>query len=109
MSCASCCARGATPRRSARKAVVDWIVRGVLALLLIGIAVRLRLHGDLADDRPARQPLSARGGADGFAGYAAMFDRPTSGGDVIREGGVRAQPRRAAGEGAAAVAAQRAG
>ncbi len=28
---------------SARKAVVDWVVRGVLALLLVGIAVKLGL------------------------------------------------------------------
>lgn len=28
-------------KRSARTAVVDWLVRGVLALLLIGIAVRV--------------------------------------------------------------------
>jgi Family of unknown function (DUF6127) len=30
-------------KRSARKAVVDWLVRGVLALLLIGLAVKLNL------------------------------------------------------------------
>ncbi len=30
---------------SARKAVVDWIVRGMLAVLLIGIAVKLGLPG----------------------------------------------------------------
>ena len=28
-------------RRSAWKAVIDWVVRGLLALLLIGIAVRI--------------------------------------------------------------------
>lgn len=34
-------------KTSARKAVVDWVVRGVLALLLVGIAVRLGLGGML--------------------------------------------------------------
>ena len=29
--------------KSARKAVVEWVVRGVLALLLVGIAVKLGL------------------------------------------------------------------
>jgi hypothetical protein len=32
-------------KTSARKAVVDWLVRGCLALLLIGIAVKLGLAG----------------------------------------------------------------
>jgi hypothetical protein len=32
-------------KRSARKAVVEWVIRGVLALLVIGIAVKLGLHG----------------------------------------------------------------
>lgn len=32
-------------KRSAWKAVVDWLVRGALALLLIGIAVKLGLGG----------------------------------------------------------------
>lgn len=32
-------------KASAWKAVVDWIVRGVMALLLIGIAVRLGMPG----------------------------------------------------------------
>ena len=32
-------------KSSARKAVVDWVVRGVLALLLVGIAVKLGLGG----------------------------------------------------------------
>lgn len=30
---------------SARKAVIDWLVRGALALLLVGIAVKLGLGG----------------------------------------------------------------
>lgn len=30
-------------KRSARKAVVEWIIRGALALLVIGIAVKLGL------------------------------------------------------------------
>lgn len=30
-------------KRSARKAVVEWMVRGVLALLVIGLAVKLGL------------------------------------------------------------------
>jgi hypothetical protein len=34
-------------KTSARKAVVDWVVRGVLALLLVGIAVKLGLGGML--------------------------------------------------------------
>ena len=32
-------------KTSARKAVVDWVVRGCLALLLVGIAVKLGLGG----------------------------------------------------------------
>jgi hypothetical protein len=32
-------------KRSARKAVVEWLIRGCLALLVIGIAVKLGLHG----------------------------------------------------------------
>ncbi len=32
-------------KSSARKAVVDWLVRGCLALLIIGIAVKLGLGG----------------------------------------------------------------
>jgi hypothetical protein len=32
-------------KRSARKAVIDWLMRGVLALLLVGIAVKLGLGG----------------------------------------------------------------
>jgi Family of unknown function (DUF6127) len=32
-------------KSSARKAVIDWVVRGLLALLLIGIAVKLGLAG----------------------------------------------------------------
>lgn len=32
-------------KRSARKAVIEWVIRGVLALLVIGIAVKLGLHG----------------------------------------------------------------
>jgi Family of unknown function (DUF6127) len=32
-------------KTSARKAVVDWLVRGFLAILLIGIAVKLGLAG----------------------------------------------------------------
>jgi multidrug efflux pump subunit AcrA (membrane-fusion protein) len=32
-------------KASARKAVVDWLVRGFLAVLLIGIAVKLGLPG----------------------------------------------------------------
>jgi Family of unknown function (DUF6127) len=32
-------------KRSARKAVVEWLIRGVLAALLIGIAVKLGLSG----------------------------------------------------------------
>jgi Family of unknown function (DUF6127) len=32
-------------KSSARKAVIDWVVRGMLALLLIGIAVKLGLAG----------------------------------------------------------------
>jgi hypothetical protein len=32
-------------KRSARKAVVEWIIRGCLALLVIGIAVKLGLSG----------------------------------------------------------------
>jgi Family of unknown function (DUF6127) len=32
-------------KRSARKAVVEWIIRAVLALLVIGIAVKLGLSG----------------------------------------------------------------
>ena len=32
-------------KTSARKAVVDWLVRGFLAVLLIGIAVKLGLAG----------------------------------------------------------------
>ena len=34
-------------KTSARKAVVDWVVRGMLALLLVGIAVKLGLAGML--------------------------------------------------------------
>lgn len=32
-------------KRSARKAVVEWLVRGCLALLVIGLAVKLGLGG----------------------------------------------------------------
>lgn len=32
-------------KRSARKAVVEWFVRGALAVLLIGLAVKLGLGG----------------------------------------------------------------
>jgi hypothetical protein len=32
-------------KRSARKAVVEWLIRGALALLVIGIAVKLGLGG----------------------------------------------------------------
>jgi hypothetical protein len=32
-------------KRSARKAVVEWLVRGALAVLLIGLAVKLGLTG----------------------------------------------------------------
>jgi Family of unknown function (DUF6127) len=32
-------------KSSARKAIVDWVVRGMLALLLIGIAVKMGLAG----------------------------------------------------------------
>lgn len=32
-------------KRSARKAVVEWVIRGCLALLVIGIAVKLGLSG----------------------------------------------------------------
>jgi hypothetical protein len=32
-------------KRSARKAVVEWVIRGMLALLVIGIAVKLGLSG----------------------------------------------------------------
>ena len=32
-------------KRSARRAAVDWAVRGVLALLLIGLAIKLGLAG----------------------------------------------------------------
>jgi hypothetical protein len=32
-------------KKSARKAVVDWAVRGVLAVLVIGLAVKLGLTG----------------------------------------------------------------
>lgn len=32
-------------KRSARKAVVEWLVRGCLALLVIGLAVKLGLSG----------------------------------------------------------------
>lgn len=32
-------------KRSARKAVVEWLVRGVLALLVIALAVKLGLGG----------------------------------------------------------------
>ena len=32
-------------KRSARKAVVEWLVRGVLALLVIGLALKLGLTG----------------------------------------------------------------
>lgn len=32
-------------KKSARKAVVEWLVRGVLALLVIGLAVKLGLTG----------------------------------------------------------------
>lgn len=32
-------------KRAARNAVIGWVVRGVLALLLIGLAVRLGLSG----------------------------------------------------------------
>lgn len=32
-------------KSSARKAIVDWVVRGFLAVLLIGIAVKLGLAG----------------------------------------------------------------
>jgi hypothetical protein len=32
-------------KASARKAIVDWVVRGMLALLLIGIAVKMGLAG----------------------------------------------------------------
>jgi Family of unknown function (DUF6127) len=32
-------------KRSARKAVVEWVIRGALALLVIGIAVKLGLSG----------------------------------------------------------------
>ena len=35
-------------KRSARKAVVDWLVWGALALLLVGIAVKLGLGGLLS-------------------------------------------------------------
>lgn len=34
-------------KTSARKAVVDWVVRGMLALLLVGIVVKLGLAGML--------------------------------------------------------------
>ena len=40
-SCASCCGAWRDAKASAWKAAVDWVVRGMLALLLIGIAVRL--------------------------------------------------------------------
>jgi hypothetical protein len=32
-------------KRSARKAVVEWVIRGMLALLVIGIALKLGLSG----------------------------------------------------------------
>jgi hypothetical protein len=32
-------------KRSARKAVIEWLVRGCLAVLVIGIAVKLGLSG----------------------------------------------------------------
>jgi hypothetical protein len=32
-------------KRSARKAVIEWLVRGCLAVLLIGLAVKLGLGG----------------------------------------------------------------
>lgn len=32
-------------KRSARKAVIEWLVRGALAVLLIGLAVKLGLSG----------------------------------------------------------------
>ena len=32
-------------KASARKAVIDWVVRGCLALVLIGLAVKLGLSG----------------------------------------------------------------
>ena len=32
-------------KRSARKAVIDWLIRGLLAALLIGIALKLGLGG----------------------------------------------------------------
>jgi hypothetical protein len=32
-------------KRSARKAVIEWLVRGCLAVLLIGLAVKLGLSG----------------------------------------------------------------
>ncbi len=32
-------------KRSARKAVVEWLIRGVLALLVVGLAVKLGLSG----------------------------------------------------------------
>ena len=35
-------------KRSARKAVIDWLMRGALALLLVGIAVKLGLGGLLS-------------------------------------------------------------
>ena len=34
-------------KRSAWRATVDWLVRGALALLLIGLAVRFGVHGGL--------------------------------------------------------------
>ena len=46
-------------------------------LLLIGLAVRLRLT-DLLVTRVCS--------VSGFAGYAAIFDRPDRGGDVVRKG-----------------------
>ena len=49
-----------------------------LALLLVGLAVRLRLTEILRE-------------RDEVRGYAAIFDRPDRGGDVVRAGRVRGE------------------
>ena len=41
--CAQAEARGCDAKKSARKAVIGWVMRGCLVLLLLGLAVKLGL------------------------------------------------------------------
>ena len=69
-------------KKAAWQAVVSWVVRIVLALLVLGMSVRLGLL-ELSEMR--------------FAGYAAIFDRPDRGGDVVRAGAFARSLKRGAG------------